>query len=109
MCDHANSSVLTYYSEVPEGTNVLIFNIHLQIIETKTPKKKKGQAGFNYTHITIAGHNNYAGNIVIARAQNEIYAVLNNDLTNKKMYACAPDIISMVDPITGKLNCTDVI
>ena len=38
---------------------------------------------------------------MVARAQNEIYAALNNDDKNMKMYACTPDSISMVDPTTG--------
>jgi hypothetical protein len=38
---------------------------------------------------------------VVARAQNEVYAALNNDDKNVKMYACTPDSISMVDPTTG--------
>ena len=52
-------------------------------------------------YIKIAGIDNYAGHIVVARAQNEIYAALNNDEKNAKMYACTPDIISMVNPTTG--------
>ena len=67
-----------------------------------TPKKKKSP-GFNSKCITVAGSDDYAGHIVIARALNEIYAVLSNDVTKKKMYACTPDIISMVDPKTGKI------
>lgn len=38
---------------------------------------------------------------MVARAQNEVYAALNNDDKNVKMYACTPDSISMVDPTTG--------
>ena len=38
---------------------------------------------------------------MVARAQNEIYAVLSNDDKDMKMYACTPDSISMVDPTMG--------
>ena len=41
---------------------------------------------------------------MVARAQNEIYAALNNDDKNAKMYGCTPDSISMVDPTTGIEN-----
>ena len=64
-------------------------------------KNLNPQPGFNCVGIIIAGIDEYAGHIVVARAQNEIYAALSNDDKNVKMYACAPDIISMVDPITG--------
>ena len=53
--------------------------------------------------IIIAGVDKYAGHIVVARAQNEVYAALSNSDKSVKMYACAPDIISMVDPITGMI------
>ena len=71
----------------------------IQIIEVKHPKK--GSAGFNSTKITISGNDSYAGAIVIARALNEIYAALSKD--NQIMYACTPDVISMVDTTTGEI------
>ena len=64
-------------------------------------KPKSKQPGFNSVMINIAGIDKYAGYIVVARAQNEIYAVLSDDDRDVKMYACTPDSISMVDPTTG--------
>ena len=39
--------------------------------------------------------------MVTVRAQNEIYAALSKK--GDKMYACTPDVISMVDPKTGEI------
>ena len=78
------------------------FCSNFQILELEKPKNK--EPGFHSVYIKIAGIDKYAGHIVVARAQNEIYAALNNDDKNAKMYGCTPDSISMVDPTTGIEN-----
>ena len=44
---------------------------------------------------------------MVARALNEMYAVLSRN--NDEMYACAPDTISMVDPQTGNHRTLDLL